>query len=84
MIIKENRTVSYIGTVDLSNDEDMSLVKGIRSLVKEANKKQAFGKRPMYVKLQGRGPRLGIRRYNDSLPLTLSKTADVYLYARYQ
>jgi hypothetical protein len=82
MIIKENRTVSYLGTVDLSNDEDMSLVKGIRRLVKEANKKQAFGKKPMYVKLQGRGPRLGVYRYNQSLPLSLSKTADVYLYGR--
>jgi hypothetical protein len=82
MIIKENRTVSYIGTIDLSNNEDMSLVKGIRRLVKEANKKQEFGKRPMYVKLQGRGPRLGVYRYNQSLPLSLSKTADVYIYGR--
>lgn len=82
MIIKQNRTASYIGTVDLSDQNDMSLVKGIRKLIKEANREKAFGPKPMYVKLQGRGPRLGIRRYNDSLPLTLSKTADVYLYGR--
>jgi hypothetical protein len=81
MIIKENRTVSYIGTVDLSNNEDMSLVKGIRRLVKEANKKQAFGKKPMYVKLQGRGHRMGLYRYNQSLPLKFSDTADVYIYS---
>jgi hypothetical protein len=82
MIIKENRTASYIGTVNLADQEDMSLVKGIRKLVKEANKDRAFGPKPMYVKLQGRGPRLGIYRYNQSLPLTFSKTADVYLYGR--
>jgi hypothetical protein len=82
MIIKENRSESYIGTIDLSNDEDVSLVKGIRKLVKEANLKRAFGPKAMYVKLQGRGPRLGVYQYNQSLPLSLSKTADVYLYGR--
>lgn len=81
MIIKENRTISYIGTVDLSNDEDMNLVKGIRRLVKEANSKKAFGPKCMYVKLQGRGPR-PTRRYHLSLPLSLADRADVYLYGR--
>jgi hypothetical protein len=82
MIIKENRSESYIGTIDLSNGEDVSLVKGIRKLVKEANRDKAFGPKAMYVKLQGRGPRLGVYQYNQSLPLSLSKTADVYLYGR--
>lgn len=82
MIIKENRTASYIGTVDLADQEDMSLVKGIRKLVKEANQNRSFGPKSMYVKLQGRGPRLGKRRYNQSLPLRFAKTADVYIYGR--
>lgn len=83
MIIKENRTNSYIGTVDLSSDQDMLHVKLARNMVKEAN---AFlrekGERQLYVKLQGRGHRMGKRRYNQSLPLKFSKTADVYVYQR--
>lgn len=82
MVIKENRTVSYLGTVDLSDPQDMSLVKGIRKMIKEANQMKSFGPRAMYVKLQGRGPRLGQYRYHQSLPLKFSKTADVYLYGR--
>ena len=83
MIINTNRTDSYIGTVDLSNEGDMKLVAMSRKLVKEANLKlKESGKRPMYVKLQGRGPRLGVRRYNQSLPLQFAKTADVYIYTR--
>lgn len=80
MIFKENRTDSYLGTVDLSNDEDMRLVGAIRKIVKEANDSGRYGKHRKYVKLQGRGPRRG--KYNQSLPLTLSDTADVYLYDR--
>ena len=51
-------------------------------LVKEANAQKSFGPKPMYIKLQGRGHRMGVRRYNDSLPLKFSDTADVYMYAR--
>lgn len=35
-----------------------------------------------YVKLQGRGNRYGVRRFNQSLPLMLAKSADVYVYDR--
>lgn len=80
MIIKENRTASYIGTVNLADQEDMSLVRGIRKLIKEANQKRAFGPKPMYVKLQGRGHRMGVYRYHQSLPLKFSNTADIYIY----
>lgn len=83
MIINENRTDAYMGTVDLSNEGDMKLVAMSRKLVKEANVKlKESGKRPMYIKLQGRGPRMGVRRYNQSLPLQFAKTADVYIYTR--
>ena len=82
MIIKENRTTAYIGTVDLKDQDDMKLVSAIRKLVKEANAQKSFGPKPMYVKLQGRGHRMGVYRYTQSLPLKFSDTADVYMYAR--
>ena len=72
------RTNAYVMTVDLVNgkadDEILNLVK---MLVRLENKYKGTKK---YVKLQGRGPRLG--RYNQSLPLPLAKTADVYIYER--
>lgn len=72
------RTNAYVMTVDLvngkANDEVLNLVK---MLVRIGNKQNGTKK---YVKLQGRGPRLG--RYNQSLPLSLAKTADVYIYER--
>jgi len=83
MIINENRTDSYMGTVDLSNADDMNMVTIARKLVKEANVKlRESGKRQMYVKLQGRGHRQGVRRYNQSLPLKYATSADVYIYNR--
>lgn len=83
MIINENRTDSYMGTVDLSDAADMNMVAIARKLVKEANAKlRESGKRQMYVKLQGRGYRQGVRRYNQSLPLKYATTADVYIYER--
>ena len=70
------RTNAYVMTVDLvngkSNDETLKL---LRTLVSAENKHLGTKK---YVKLQGRGPRLG--KYNQSLPLPLALTADVYVY----
>lgn len=75
------RTTNYVMTVELengkANDEVLNLVK---MLVRLENKYTGSKK---YVKLQGRGPRLGNRRYNSSLPLPLAKTADVYVYERH-
>jgi hypothetical protein len=74
------RTSNYVMTVDLengkANDEILNLV---RMLVRLENKYTGSKK---YVKLQGRGPRLGNHRYNQFLPLPLAKTADVYVYER--
>jgi len=74
------RSTNYVMTVDLvngkANDEILNLV---RMLVRLENKYTGSKK---YVKLHGRGPRLGIRRYQATLPLTLAKTADVYVYER--
>lgn len=86
IITTENRTsTAYIGTVDLRDDADMKMVKKIRNMVKEANAhmRDSSNSKRLYVKLQGRGHRRGIRRYNQSLPLSLSDTADVYIYERY-
>lgn len=74
------RTTNYVMTVDLengkANDEILNLV---RMLVRLENKYKGTKK---YVKLHGRGPRLNIPRYRATLPLTLAKTADVYVYER--
>lgn len=86
IITTENRTsTAYVGTVDLRDDADMKMVKNIRNMVKDANKhmRDSSNMKRLYVKLQGRGHRRGIRRYNQSLPLSLSDTADVYIYERY-
>lgn len=81
MIINENRTDSYIGTIDLSDPQDLRMVANIRKMVKLANKEKRYGDRPMYVKLQGRGPR-PTRQFYQSLPLSLADRADVYIYSR--
>jgi hypothetical protein len=59
--------------------EGVDKVKALRELVKLSNK--TFGE-TKYVKLQGRGHRLGNRRYNQSLPLKYAERADVYVYIR--
>jgi hypothetical protein len=82
MVIKQNRSTSYIGTVDFSDPDDMNLIRMLRKMVREANRMKSYGPKSMYVKLQGRGPRLGVSRYNQSLPLSFAKMADVYLYGR--
>ena len=84
MIIKENRTDSYIATVNLKDVEDQQWIKAIRKAVSETNafyKERGVSTRK-YVKLQGRGHRMGIYRYNQSLPLSFAEKADVYVYDR--
>jgi len=75
------RTYAYRFTVRMIDGqvapEDQASVDGLRTAVKLGN--AAFDT-SQYVKLQGRGPRRGVRRYNQSLPLTLSEYADVYVY----
>jgi hypothetical protein len=72
------RTNAYVMTVDLVNGKaDNEFLNLVRILVSISNKYKGTKK---YVKLQGRGPRLG--KYNQSLPLPLAKTADVYIYER--
>lgn len=77
------RTDAYHFTVEMKNGQPVGdgadKVKALRELVKLSNK--TFGE-TKYVKLQGRGPRLGVYRYNQSLPLKYAERADVYVYIR--
>lgn len=74
------RTTNYVMTVDLVNGKaDDEILNLVRMLVRLENKYEGTNK---YVKLQGRGPRLGNPRYNQSLPLPLAERADVYVYER--
>ena len=84
MIIKENRSDTYLVTVNLKNEQDMKVVNVARNLVRDVNlfRKEKGDTKQMYVKLQGRGSRMGISRYNQSLPLKFAETADVYIYER--
>jgi hypothetical protein len=84
MIIKENRTDSYIATVNLKDPADQEWIKAIRKAVREANAfyKERGQTTRKYVKLQGRGHRMGVYRYHQSLPLTFAEKADVYVYNR--
>ena len=84
MIINENRTDSYIATVNLKDPGDQEWIKAIRKAVREANAfyKERGQSTRKYVKLQGRGHRMGVYRYHQSLPLTFAEKADVYVYNR--
>ena len=85
MIIKENRSESYLGTVNLKNEQDMKIVNVARKIVRDTNlfRKEKGNTKQMYVKLQGRGHRMGVWRYNQSLPLKFAETADIYIYERF-
>jgi len=75
-----NRTKRYKFTVDMNNGSPAGdAVAILRKQITEENKTLV---KKRYVKLQGRGPRLGIRRYNQGLPLSYAVTADVYVYDR--
>jgi len=83
MIFHKNRSNSYIGTVDLSDPLHMEEVKTVRAMVREVNQfyRDSDQVKRLYVKLQGRGPRPS-RQYHQSLPLSMAKTADIYVYER--
>lgn len=75
---------SYVGTFNLEDPVEVKEIENIRAIVKHLNKdlKQNGYFYRFYVKLQGRGYRQGVRRYNQSLPLSLSKKVDAYIYKR--
>lgn len=79
----KNRTPAYRFTVQMENGkpvgEDAARVEALREYIKSENK---YGSVKRYVKLQGRGHRRGVYRYNQSLPLPYATTADVYVYIR--
>jgi hypothetical protein len=71
------RTDAYKFTVDMENGkpvgENAKRLEALRESLRGTGK---------YAKLQGRGWRRGNPRYNQSLPLTFAKSADVYVYNR--
>lgn len=86
MLINENRTESYVGTVNLSDPEDQAWIRTVRSSISDVNaiRKSNGDSHRQYVKLHGRGHRMGERRYNQYLPLKFAEKADIYVYTRYR
>lgn len=77
------RTELYHFTVKMYEGKpvggDALRVKHLREAISQLNK---YHTQKLYVKLQGRGPRRGVRSYCQSLPLGYAKSADVYVYER--
>ena len=68
------RTDTYQFTTADRNDPK---IKELRAAIKASN---ALSPTKQYVKLQGRGHRCGVRRWNQSLPLDYATSYDVYVY----
>ncbi len=83
-ISSDRGSTSYIGTFDCSDKSDMEQLEVVRVMVKILNKdlRDSGFDQQYYVKAQGRGPRQGVRRYNQSLPLTFAERVDAYIYKR--
>ena len=71
---------SYIATFE-PNDPQIA---DLRAFVTKCNRmlKEAGKFHRYYVKLQARGHRRGVRRYNQSLPLKYADRVDAYIYQR--
>ena len=89
MLYANNRTSAYIGTFDLTDKNDLEIIKSIRQAIRLNNK---FSDKKLYLKLQGRGSNrkawakeAGLSTYNvnQCLPLSISDKADGYIYERY-
>ena len=82
--VSTKRTDAYIGTFDYGSADDMLQLEEVRGMVKNMNKmlREDGYDYSFYVKCQGRGPRQGVRRYNQSIPLTLAERVDAYIYRR--
>ena len=61
--------------------EQLEVVRGMVKILNKDLRDSGFDQQ-YYVKAQGRGPRQGIRRYNQSLPLTFAERVDAYIYKR--
>ena len=83
--VSKDRTDAYIGTFDYASAGDMLQLEEVRSMVKNMNKmlREDGYDYSFYVKCQGRGHRQGVRRYNQSLPLSLADRVDAYIYRRH-
>lgn len=79
IIVKPNRTPTYKFTV---TDRNHLFVRALRTGVSLGNYQRNSDEPAQYVKLQARGHRRGVRRYNQSLPLQYGDYFDVYVYTR--
>jgi hypothetical protein len=72
---------SYIATF---MDRDDPQIADLRSFVSKCNRmlKEDGKYQRYYIKLQARGHRRGVRRYNQSLPLKYADRVDAYIYER--
>ena len=79
----KQRTEAYIGTFGMDEQDQIELA-SVRCMVKNLNKdlKNMGYFYRYYVKAQGRGHRMGIHRYNQSLPLKYASKVDAYIYRR--
>lgn len=84
MVDMERNSDSYIGTFDTRSESDTQELNQIRQWVKAINswlREEGYDSQ-YYVKAQGRGPRLGNRKYYSSLPLKFAERVDAYIYKR--
>jgi hypothetical protein len=85
MKIDSNRSSdSYIATYDVTNPDDIAAIDMLRETVSTLNRwlRNDGLKNQFYVKLRGRGPRLGVQKYRQELPLKYAKTVDLYVYRK--
>ena len=79
----KQRTESYIGTFGM-DEQDQTELASIRRMVTNLNKdlKNMGYDYRYYVKAHGRGHRMGVWEYNQSLPLKYASRVDAYIYRR--
>ena len=79
----KQRTESYIGTFGM-DEQDQTELASIRRMVTNLNKdlKNMGYDYRYYVKAHGRGHRMGVWAYNQSLPLKYASRVDAYIYRR--
>ena len=79
----KHRTDTYIGTFGM-DEQDQTELASIRRMVTNLNKdlKNMGYDYRYYVKAHGRGHRMGVWAYNQSLPLKYASRVDAYIYRR--
>ena len=85
MIIKKNRmSDAYIATYDVNDPSDAEALASLKATVSTMNRwlREDGIDNQFYVKLRGRGHRLGNPKFKQDLPLVYAETVDAYVYKR--